>query len=217
MARWDTIAQDVLENLSEEGQRKTSKDRVLNELGRVEDDIAREALALEGGATLTTIIAQADYPVAAIGYRIVEVFQPSAWRRPIEVVHNPEIWKRIVSQPHLSSLQPLYITLWNGDISFHPAPVDVQTLTIWIYMRPTALPARGADPTLESQWDDCLAYGATYRLLKKRLAKEPTLQKSLDRYERSYNDELTKVGQQEMKRMVLGPHKVDHSSERLGF
>lgn len=210
MPRWDIIAQSVLENTQDTGQRTFNKDRILSELSRVQKDIARRGLALPGSATVTTADTQTDYPLAATVFRISELFQPSAWLTPIVVIHDKRIWRRIIADSSLPTTQPLYATIWPpGTFILWPAPTEVLTIPLWTYNLPSIAPAKGADPEVGDQWDDALEFGATARLLFKLKGATDWLAR--------YEAEIAKVGQQELKQTLAGPQKVDHSSDRLGF
>jgi hypothetical protein len=217
MARWDNIVQDVVENLGDEGIRDVNRDRIVAEADKVQVDIARDALAIQSGTTINTIAAQSDYAIDALWYRIAQIFKPSAWKHDIEIVWDKQRWKQIVNNAQFPATQPFAATVWNKSLILWPAPADVQTFTIWFYSRPTAAAALGADPDLEEQWDDCLNYGITARMFRKQLARHKEFQGIYTLYDGLFKAELSKQSSKELKRMVLGPHKVAHSSDNLGF
>jgi len=216
-ARWDTIIEDVLENLSDEGVRDANMDRVTAEADKVQVDICREALALQSASSIVTVATQSEYPINALWYRIVQIFKPSAWTRDIIIVHDKEDWKKIINNTNLPTQQPLFATVWNKSFILWPAPTEVQTLTVWFNARPSNPAELGSDPDIEEQWDDCLTYGITARMFRKKLARSPNLSGIYTLYDGLYRSELTRQSQHELKRMVLGPNKVASSSDRIGF
>jgi hypothetical protein len=211
LARWDEILQRVLNNLQDPSGAIFNKGRVLKELDQVQTNIAQDALAIQATTSIDTVAAQTNYVIASSIFRIKQLFRPTAWTLPLEIITDTAQFERILASEYSSSSQPLFVAVWAGELMFYPAPVDIQTVIVLSYNNPTITPAEGLDPELDGVWDDALVLSCTARLLA---TKDQAASRA---WEARYDAEFKKHANTEMKGKILASHTVDHSSKRLGF
>lgn len=214
MARWDEILTSVFDNIEDAGMERVIEPKVLRELGKVEIDIARRGLAIQGKGSLVTAADEDEYAVAASVFKIAKIFTPNVWRMgEIEVVESEDRWAEIIREPSLvSSWHPLFAILWQDVLQLYKAPSESGvTVSFWSYDVPTVKPVGGADPTVKAMWDDALEWGATWRLLKK------TGMPRADEYLAMYEREIAKKREEELRKTFDGLMRRESSFRRLKF
>lgn len=223
MARWDEIVYRAAKSLADEGFRDVDPADLLSELKRVQVDICRRAFALQGTASITTVAAQEAYSVVATIFRIKQVFEPSAWTKDVEPIHDATVWHDVKRSRSILQEQPLFVTVWNGEVLFYypPATADL-IVTLWTYNLPSNVPALEADPDIASFWDDALEWGCIGRMLE--VLKEKNVRASGAKAARGamdwlarYEAEVSKRRNEEVKQMKQGVLRKRSRYDRLGF
>jgi hypothetical protein len=162
--RVDRIIQRVDSRLTDAGKGRT-RNAILTEVQSVYEEICDLYKALKLTPTIAMEVGKETYQLDPSIAKVRKFLTPDTWRRPLEVVENPDEWESITKHSMLHPLppQPIRAFVWNGSLSIWPAPTEADTLTLLAYGNPTTALALGADPVTNPRWDYVMVLGTTAR------------------------------------------------------
>jgi len=202
--RVDKIVADVLFKVGQKGEHAFTRNGVLDELQSIYEEISDVFKAYKVSGTIALVAGTNTYAIPASVAKIRAFITPEGWRRPLEIIENPDEWDRYSSRI-VPSAQPLKGYAWAGQLSVWPVPVEDATLGYLAYGNPTVALAFGADPVTDKRWDYVMMVGVLARLTGdgKRQAE--------------YLDRAETAKYETWKETFAGILRHEHSSDRIGF
>jgi hypothetical protein len=135
-------------------------------MNAVQMDLCRDYDAFKKDINLVLESGVDKYDLGARIYKIKETFEPSAWKSPLEFIHDSARWNEIKKQSSSGYSQPVAGYIWNNWLRLWPveAIVTGDEIEMMVYALPSKDLAFGADPELTMNWDESLYLGTLFKI-----------------------------------------------------
>lgn len=118
-----------------------------------------------------TGVMKMNHNISDIIGEIIEIIVPSTYTDNIELVSN-DGWNEIVNKTYTAE-QPLFATIFNRQIIFHPAPASAgDIIKLWVYQTDSLADIEeDVEPEVQTYFDRAIEFYATAMLDEKNYAK----------------------------------------------